>query len=193
MCLIMCFVFCSTHYNTLQQSVPVLFCKNSVELIMEHLAAMGMCFLGRDRAFRSYFFLHTFGLLLIENPDQCTVGYCDQVSPVFISQPTNVVVKVRFWCFLDASVYLECIYKKYLEYSTLLIKIKKLSSPCESKNVLDYENERIRRYCCTGNPDTCPVHKTKSDSHRFFYYVERDGVENVSLIRYDFDRYKYLL
>ncbi|KAI1711926.1 williams-Beuren syndrome DDT (WSD), d-TOX E motif domain-containing protein [Ditylenchus destructor] len=113
-------------------------------------AAMGMCFLGRDRAFRSYFFLHTFGLLLIENPDQCTVGYCDQVSPIVISQPTNVVVK-----------------------------IKKLSSPCESKNVLDYENERIRRYCCTGSPDTCPVHKTKSDSHRFFYYVERDGVENL--------------
>ncbi|KAI1711925.1 bromodomain-containing protein [Ditylenchus destructor] len=130
--------------------------------IYSEQAVTGMCFLGRDRGFRSYFFMHKFGILLIENPDYASVGLCEQATPI-----------------IDAQLSLNGVSEPTKSPSIRNENGLASNEQTENTQKFNCDDERIRRYCCTGNRDNCPLHKDQKDPHRFYYYVEKDGVENL--------------
>ncbi|KAH7693686.1 hypothetical protein AAVH_39276, partial [Aphelenchoides avenae] len=52
----------------------------------EAYGSLGMCYLGRDRVYRSYFYVHHLGMLLVECPAEDEVPPCDRPTPIRCSE-----------------------------------------------------------------------------------------------------------
>uniref|UniRef100_A0A914EA30 Bromodomain adjacent to zinc finger domain protein 1A n=1 Tax=Acrobeloides nanus TaxID=290746 RepID=A0A914EA30_9BILA len=56
------------------------------ELMCDLYAQLGLCFLGRDRTYRTYYFLEAIPIVLVEEPTSIPIGECEQPTPLQLKQ-----------------------------------------------------------------------------------------------------------